>query len=361
MTNREYQRFEALGENYFFRDPNNSDANSEFVIRVPLYVGVPPDIEPDDLVDDGYRFCSLGMGYGHVYLTVETVVSRIDPKVRFLDYQILKNNPAASPFQVWDKNARFTFIPRNLLQDPRHYATPQAWDDVQWATWKNVIISVDNAKLPTPFNVYNRFIEPPLDLGITLIFTPAETPVYLSLAQLGTAIKLAFEDTDLNLPKYACRVVEWGEAAKAGAHLIGYHYLHLYYTWMLPQDYKKIWDWAKTPDLARPWPQDQAMVDKINAFLNGGKPGGGGATTTCVTMSDFKVTGAIGQRANFPGQKEVMGASATEVLIFHFLTRNLLTNRYTLQIAVQFWAGNTLTAGKRPADAEVTSFHSLHL
>lgn len=88
------------------------------------------------------------------------------------------------------------------------------------------------------------------------------------------------------------------------------HYFQFYYTWMTPADYVKLWTvLQKTPDLMRPWPSD-IVAAAIQTSI-GNPPRGGDVTVA--RMCHFKAVAAIGQRPNYPDQKTIMSASATDV------------------------------------------------
>ncbi len=71
----------------------------------------------------------------------------------------------------------------------------------------------------------------------------------------------------------------------------------------------------ETPDLDRPWPVNEDVAIEVDKHLHGGNLGERGSATTTVNMTAFKAEAAIGKRANYPGQKSVMTASATDVSI----------------------------------------------
>ena len=83
---------------------------------------------------------------------------------------------------------------------------------------------------------------------------------------------------------------------------------------MTPTDFTKLWvTIQRRPQLLRPWP-DEVTANTLQKQI--GNPPRGSEVTTA-RMSHFKTVAAIGQRPNYPDQKTVMNASATDVRLCH--------------------------------------------
>lgn len=91
---------------------------------------------------------------------------------------------------------------------------------------------------------------------------------------------------------------------------------------MTPADFAKLWTTIQQrPQLLRPWPSDVAARTLQTQI--GDPPRGSEVTTS--RMSHFKTVAAIGQRPNFPDQKAVMNASATDVRSYPTHVYEMLT------------------------------------
>ncbi|CAE6440418.1 unnamed protein product, partial [Rhizoctonia solani] len=120
----------------------------------------------------------------------------------------------------------------------------------------------------------------------------------------------AFADTNLKLPQYKYSLISLQDANSRGLVMTGVHYLHFYFTWMNPNEYNNLWAVLQNrPQLMRPWPTEAIAGTTQKAIGNPPK----GSEVTTARMSHFKATASIGQRPNFPDQKTVMSASATDL------------------------------------------------
>lgn len=116
-------------------------------------------------------------------------------------------------------------------------------------------------------------------------------------------------------------LVDWMSDSR---RLLG-NFLGFYYTWMTPGDFNRIWDALQTPELNRNWPGLEEATRQDN-LLHGGVPGERDGGVTVANMSAFKAEAASGKRAQYPGQKTVMTASATNVCVTLLALSSLLTS-----------------------------------
>lgn len=201
----DYEEFSPLGIDHVMDNPRN-DPQSHFQLRIPLYEGVPLESAPPTDVDK--RFCYIGDTYSTgsgLFLELQDLLSRLDPKVRQDDYRTLLYNQNAIMFYVWTGRGARVPLPSGLVIDPHQCKTVKEWDDKQLQKWLNVFADIDKSTPTSPYNVYSRFIQPAAG-GFTLYFTPppSEKPTF-DVATLRTVFGVSpYISLILNLSWSCC-------------------------------------------------------------------------------------------------------------------------------------------------------------
>ncbi|CAG8739740.1 16977_t:CDS:1, partial [Acaulospora colombiana] len=206
-----YAGFELTEEPLLFSDPNNSTENSHFSVRLSVYKGIPTEGSQPD----GKTFVPIGPVLTDRWMEAKLVDKYLDPNYRKEEYDRATkpgNTSQFKPFHLWDQSGALleTFPGDNKLFVDPSGKTEKEWDEEQEAKWKNIIVSMQQAKSKLPWSVYLRFHQPSANTKVKLVFTPTEVPSKFSVDQL----KQVFKDHVKTPENIDVEFKSWAEAVQ---------------------------------------------------------------------------------------------------------------------------------------------------
>ncbi|KAJ7776553.1 hypothetical protein DFH07DRAFT_980740 [Mycena maculata] len=253
--------------------PLNED-NEDKTALLTVYRGVPVGQSEDDFIDDGHRFVRV-LPNNAVFISKDDCSHRCDEQRLVADFNKLSEKKKVT-VDSWKPDGEYKeqneppFVAKfPERRSNRDAMSSEEWTEKQKKQWSKLLL--DAEKIPSGYNVLSRFIEPSMPDDFEIIFTPSEASHSVSHDQLKAYVEELQGQLQDTAPSqdYQIRVLPWDDAKKDGAlRLLGSSFLGLYHTWISKDNYKALWKVAEKEPLARPWPKDREVAEKINKTLS---------------------------------------------------------------------------------------------
>jgi hypothetical protein len=258
-----YKGFAPLETKFYVHDPLEFDPLAKRRVPIPLFKPIP--IDDDDTFHPEKVFCSLGPAYDNAYMELHTVIARLFRDTRKDDFDSYTKNQVQR-ITVWRHDGTVcSKIPSTIFNDT-DIADFDAWDEKQSAIWKNIVSASAEQASGVP-NDHGHFIEP--HTSVSLWFSPAPSNL-ITVEQLKHIFQEAFDNEELGLQEHDANFLTFEQAKHRKLVLVGNNPFHLYYMWMQPDDYEKMWNDAGVIAFQHPWPKDKLALDAIDDKIDAG-------------------------------------------------------------------------------------------
>lgn len=262
-----FKGFALSGESHYIHDPSSTDPFTKQLLSIPLYKAIPHD--DDSHHHDEKVFVRLGGDFGHYYIELDTVLTRIFEDARKRDWEHL-HKTKETPILLWGPDGRLVIDVPSSIFDCTCHPDFKVWDLMQQKKWMEVLKAIADSTLPK-INCA-PFLE--AKATVSLWFTPSKSNI-LTSQDLEHIFTEAFSREELGLNDHDTYFCSFDQARDEGLVLVGSNPFHLYHMWMKPGQYQEMLAEAHIHDLQHPWPthKDKDIADKINGSLNGGRHG----------------------------------------------------------------------------------------
>jgi hypothetical protein len=215
-----------------------------------------------------------------------------------------------NPFDTYDFSGQKCPIPNRFIAEGSAYS-----DEFHLKRWQSFVDGlVKGNKQAGTHPRYMRFRLAPTSGSANVFFTPLGKQAVFGVTK--KLLQAVIDQSEASHGRWKLAALTYAEAEAQQLKIVGTNFLHLYHTWMKPDEYAALWvGWVNPLRLPLPFPKDnpatRKMFTKLAKGVNVGKLAVDEVSTPLTTS---KMQTASRQRTTMgedPGR--VMGKSATEV------------------------------------------------